>query len=99
MIKRPKRFGKDRGYTKQDWDDVSYNPEWTPAAVKKAKPFSEAFPELAESIRRARGRPPLGQTKKPVTIRLDTDVIAKFKSGGPGWQTRINDALKRAKVR
>jgi uncharacterized protein (DUF4415 family) len=42
------------------------------------------------------GRPPSG--KKVVSIRLDPDVIEKFKATGPGWQARINDALRRAVI-
>lgn len=43
-----------------------------------------------------RGRPKSGVTKVSTTIRLDPDVLASFKATGPGWQTRINDALRRA---
>jgi len=32
--------------------------------------------------------------KKPVTLRLDADVIAWFKKSGHGYQTRINRALR-----
>jgi uncharacterized protein (DUF4415 family) len=32
--------------------------------------------------------------KKPVTLRLDADVLAWFKKKGPGYQTRINRALR-----
>jgi len=32
--------------------------------------------------------------KKPVTLRLDADVIAWFKAEGPGYQTRINRVLR-----
>ena len=32
--------------------------------------------------------------KKPVTLRLDADVIAWFKKLGHGYQTRINRALR-----
>lgn len=32
--------------------------------------------------------------KKPVTLRLDTDVLAWLKKGGRGYQTRINRALR-----
>lgn len=45
-----------------------------------------------------RGRPPLERPKKAVSIRLDQDVIDKFKATGAGWQSRINEALKAAKV-
>ncbi|MGA8213438.1 MAG: BrnA antitoxin family protein [Candidatus Sulfotelmatobacter sp.] len=33
--------------------------------------------------------------KKPVTLRLDADVIAWFKESGRGYQTRINRALRK----
>jgi uncharacterized protein (DUF4415 family) len=34
--------------------------------------------------------------KKPVTIRLDSDVIAWLRKGGPGYQTKANWLLRRA---
>lgn len=74
------------------------NPEWTEENFKRAKPFAEVFPELAASIERARGRPALDAPKKQITLRLDQDVIEKFRSTGPGWQSRINEALKRARM-
>jgi uncharacterized protein (DUF4415 family) len=46
-------------------------------------------------IRRGRGRPPLGAPKKLVSLRLDQDVIERFRAGGPGWQSRINAALRK----
>lgn len=41
-----------------------------------------------------RGRPRLEKPKVSTTLRLDADVIEKFKAKGPKWQTRINDALR-----
>ncbi len=32
--------------------------------------------------------------KTPVSIRLDEDVVAWFRDGGPGYQTRINAVLR-----
>jgi uncharacterized protein (DUF4415 family) len=46
-------------------------------------------------IRRGRGRPPLDAPKKLVSLRLDRDVIDSFRAGGPGWQSRINAALRK----
>ena len=44
-----------------------------------------------------RGRPPLrDRAKRQVTLRLDPDVIDRFREGGPGWQGRINEALRKA---
>ena len=43
------------------------------------------------------GRPPLGDTaKKQVTLRLDSDVVAAFRAGGAGWQSRMNEVLRKA---
>jgi uncharacterized protein (DUF4415 family) len=41
-----------------------------------------------------RGRPKSADTKLSTTIRIDRDVLSAFKKGGPGWQTRINAALR-----
>lgn len=41
-----------------------------------------------------RGRPPAELTKLSTTIRLDADILEKFRAGGPGWQSRINAALR-----
>jgi uncharacterized protein (DUF4415 family) len=43
--------------------------------------------------RRRRGRPP-GSDKESTTIRFDRDILDAFRAGGPGWQTRINAALR-----
>ena len=46
-----------------------------------------------EAYRRQRGRP-TGSDKESTTIRFDRDVLAAFRAGGPGWQTRMNAALR-----
>jgi uncharacterized protein (DUF4415 family) len=33
--------------------------------------------------------------KKPVTMRLDADLLAWFQRAGRGYQTRINQALRK----
>ena len=45
------------------------------------------------ALARKRGRP-LGSTKESTTVRFDRDVLDAFRAGGPGWQTRMNDALR-----
>jgi uncharacterized protein (DUF4415 family) len=55
------------------------------------------LPEWREKFYAAvakRGRPPAAQTKVAMTLRLDPDVIAAFRETGPGWQRRMNDALR-----
>lgn len=48
----------------------------------------------AEFKQLRRGRPLGSGTKAQVTLRLDVEILEKFKSSGDGWQTRINEALK-----
>lgn len=72
------------------------NPEWTESDFARAKaPGSlpthilEAFPKTATRVR----GPQKTQTKAPVSIRLDQAIVDHFKAQGPGWQSRINEAL------
>jgi uncharacterized protein (DUF4415 family) len=46
-------------------------------------------------MKRPVGRPPLAIPKVQVTIRLDHDVLAHFRASGQGWQTRVNELLRR----
>jgi uncharacterized protein (DUF4415 family) len=34
--------------------------------------------------------------KELVSLRIDQDVLEHFREGGPGWQDRINEALRKA---
>ena len=43
---------------------------------------------------RRRGRPVSDVTKEQVAIRFNRDVLSAFRASGPGWQTRMNEALK-----
>ena len=42
------------------------------------------------------GRPKKAAPKEAVNIRLDREVVAHFRATGPGWQSRINEALRKA---
>ena len=41
-----------------------------------------------------RGRPAGSGTKQQVAIRFDRDVLAALRATGPGWQTRVNEAMR-----
>lgn len=41
-------------------------------------------------------RPHVRAPKKQITLRLDVDVIEKFRATGDGWQARMNEALRKA---
>lgn len=89
-------FREGRGYTRADWDEVSDNPEMTEEELKELRPFREVFPELAASIERKLGRPKAETPKKAISLRLDQEVIDRFKATGDGWQSRMNEALRKA---
>ena len=63
------------------------------------RPTAEVLPELV-ALWRKRGQrgPQKAPTKQQVTLRLDRDVVDRFRATGEGWQRRINDALRRARV-
>lgn len=70
-------------------------PEATDEQLAQAKPFAEVFPELAESIKRSRGRPAVDNPRQQISIRLDPEVIDGFKAKGKGWQSDVNAALRK----
>ncbi|WP_397474122.1 BrnA antitoxin family protein [Pusillimonas sp.] len=70
------------------------NPEWTQDMFDRAVGVEELPPSLQKKLR---GRGPQRRpTKVATTVRFDPAIVEHFKAGGPGWQTRINDALKKA---
>ncbi len=91
-------FEPGHGYTQEDWDAVMDNPESTDEELAQFRPFAEVFPEMAETVKRGPGRPRLEAPKVQVSLRLDPDVLAKWKATGPGWQGRVNAALRDAEV-
>ncbi len=75
------------------------NPEWTEADFAAARGPESLPPHVLAAFPKTKlrgGRPP-GSNKRSVSIRLDKDVLEKFRATGPGWQSRINEALKRAR--
>ena len=41
-------------------------------------------------------KPAVPHAKELVSLRIDRDVLDHFQEDGPGWQDRINDALRQA---
>jgi uncharacterized protein (DUF4415 family) len=76
--------------------------ELTREDFKHARPAREALPEIlgpelaAELMKRKPGQRGVQKmpTKEPVTVRYSRDVLEYFRSTGPGWQTRIDAALR-----
>ncbi len=63
--------------------------DWSKGAVTRGGGVAATI----EALRRTRG-PNKSPTKEQVAIRFDQDVLLAFRASGPGWQTRINAALK-----
>jgi uncharacterized protein (DUF4415 family) len=76
------------------------NPELTDEQLASMRPAKDVLaPALYEAlVKRSRGRPRSDPATKKVVIKLRVDphVLEAFKAAGPGWQTRMNDALKQA---
>jgi uncharacterized protein (DUF4415 family) len=74
------------------------NPEWSEEDFARAQgPETLSAAELAAFPRtKARIGRPKSSNKELVTLRIDRDVLARFKAEGAGWQTRINEALRKA---
>src|SRR5882757_4668574 len=73
------------------------NPEWSERDFAKARPASEVLPpEVIAQVKNKGGRPRIENPKEAVKLRIDADVLAKFRESGPGWQTRINGILRAA---
>ena len=85
---------RKKGYSARDLRDVSDTPELTKKDFTKARPFAEALPELAASIRKGRG-PNKAPTKQLVSLRLSGQVIDAYRAKGPGWQSRIDADLRK----
>jgi uncharacterized protein (DUF4415 family) len=77
-----------RASTRRKWIDPDDAPELTDEQLARAVHFRGN-----KVIRR--GRPKLAKPKHQITLRLDQDIVERFRAGGAGWQSRINDALRR----
>ena len=80
----------------QNWDDDDL-PEWTEDQFARAQ-FSIGGKVIrpAQGTLTKPGRPVSENPKRQVTIRLDPDVVERFRATGKGWQSRINAELRKA---
>ena len=76
------------------------NPEWTEEDFRRARPAAEVLPPelLAILPKRKPGQrgPQRAPVKKKISLRVDAEVLAHYKATGPGWQSRVNEVLKKA---
>jgi uncharacterized protein (DUF4415 family) len=72
-----------------------------PRRSKTATDARSAAEAAFKAVTAPRVEAPVRQTavpgvKEQVTLRIDQDVLEHFREGGPGWQDRINAALRKA---
>lgn len=78
--------GKSKG-SRRTWRDPEDAPEITEKWVAEA--------DLYRGKRIVRRGRPAGTSKKTqTTVRISNDVLEFFRATGPGWQTRMDEALK-----
>ncbi|MDE2715795.1 MAG: BrnA antitoxin family protein [Chloroflexota bacterium] len=70
-------------------------PEWTDEDWERARPAMEVDAEIVKWSRQTRGRQK-APIKELISIRLDADLASHFRASGKGWQTRLNDTLRKA---
>jgi uncharacterized protein (DUF4415 family) len=74
-----------------DPEDGPYNPN--DAGATRAWLEQADLVRKGKVVRRGKRGPQKAPTKKLVSLRLSPEVVDHFKSGGPGWQTRIDTTL------
>ncbi|TAN46350.1 MAG: hypothetical protein EPN26_15300 [Rhodospirillales bacterium] len=65
------------------------------AMLSRMRPVAKAAPELV-AMARGPGRPRLENPKLAIKLRLSPDVVSYFRATGKGWQTRIDETLRKA---
>ncbi|WP_426314538.1 BrnA antitoxin family protein [Methylobacterium fujisawaense] len=84
-------------YTQQDWDAVSDNPPLTAEDLAQFRPGTEGMPpEMAAAFKSRGGRPKSAVKRVPISLRVEPEVLEAFRATGPGWQSRMNEALAEA---
>ena len=72
------------------------NPPLDDRMFARMRPATEIMPDIVRRARGQRGPQKSKPVKTLVSLRLDPDVIKHFRRSGPGWQSRINLALRKA---
>ena len=68
----------------------------TEEQLARMRPAREVFPDIDAFPKPRRRGPQKAPTKLQATVRFDRDVIEYFRGTGRGWQTRMNETLRRA---
>jgi uncharacterized protein (DUF4415 family) len=80
--------GKDRPLTAKE------EAAWSTGVLVRGGGYAAVRRALSEKRKPGQRGPQAAPTKTLVSVRYSPEVIAFFKAGGAGWQTRMDDALK-----
>lgn len=96
---RSNHFVEGRGYSEAEWDSVDSEP-LTQEELEAMRPAREVLPAqfftALDVERKRRGRPVSDSPKIAVTLRVDADVVEEYRKLGKGWQTKMNEVLRKA---
>jgi len=81
----------------EPWLEPEDLAEWTEDQFRRAARYKKGeLVRPADGTLTKPGRPKLENPKQQVTLRLDQVVLEKFRATGAGWQTRINEELRKS---
>lgn len=80
--------GKDRPLTARE------EAKWSTGVLVNGGGYDVVRKALAAKRKPGQRGPQVAPTKQLVSVRYSPEVLAFFKAGGTGWQTRMDDALK-----
>jgi uncharacterized protein (DUF4415 family) len=89
-------MGRDdsRDRPREGWRDTPRTRREPDARAAAEKAFKAVTTKPVEGPTKSAG--PLPSVKETVTLRIDRDVLDFFQEAGPGWQDRVNAALRKA---
>jgi uncharacterized protein (DUF4415 family) len=101
MNKTQSKTDWERVLAHKEGDAIPYEPEDGPYDPNDARATQALFAQAdlirhGKVVRRGKRGPQKAPTKKLVSLRLSLEVVDHFRSTGPGWQTRIDGALREA---
>jgi uncharacterized protein (DUF4415 family) len=80
--------GKDRALTPKE------AAKWRDAVVLKGGGYAAVRDAVASKRKPGQRGPQVAPTRQLVSVRYSPEVLEFFRSGGEGWQTRMDNALK-----
>lgn len=94
MIGKESRTDWARVKAIRESDPIPYDPEDGPYDPNDEAATKAFFAQAIITRPNQRG-PQKAPTKRLISLRLSQEVVDHYKSLGPGWQTRIDEALKK----